>query len=155
MSGGLIWSPDVAEFSGRLSSVESLDIGARLDAAEQALDVSERAWFPTKAAAQAATIGETVTTIIAGNIWYELNPQGRDLVTADGKAWSYSSGTLKSDLTVNIPGDYLSLQTAVDTLSQLTVKLGVHINLNIQSGHQPAMGPVSYTHLTLPTTPYV
>jgi hypothetical protein len=45
-----------------------------------------------------------------------------------------------STVTVNIPSDFLTLQDAIDKLSEKKVKQGIMIRLNIESGHRPTSG---------------
>lgn len=51
-----------------------------------------------------------------------------------------SSVFLTSNLTVNIPTDYSTLQEAIDDLSMLSVKQGAVIDLMIETGHQLTAG---------------
>lgn len=64
--------------------------------------------------------------------------------TVGGTTWEQpevgASGLQTTDVTFQIPTDYATLQDAVDDLSQLRVKQGVTITLNIESGHALTAG---------------
>ena len=47
---------------------------------------------------------------------------------------------VETDVTVQIPSDFATLQAAVDFYSAFIVKQGVRITLNIETGHQPETG---------------
>ncbi len=67
-----------------------------------------------------------------------------------GNPLDIGDSPLGSDLTVDIPSDFATLQTAIDELATVRVGQSVRIILRIESGHRPASGVVvkdgNYSH---------
>ncbi len=90
-----IWSPDVSAFNTRLTAVEGVDPGGRLDDIEAILDAPNTKAFRTRGDAEAATVPATVNVLrifgraLAGDAFdalYELTTgDDYDIQTSNGK----------------------------------------------------------------------
>lgn len=84
-----------------------------------------------------------------GSTWWEQLSSQLEQATADTPglmpAEHYRRVQGVGQLSVRIPGDYPTLQHAVDDLAPLTAEQGAEITLLIEAGHQPRSGiQVSY-----------
>lgn len=112
--------------------------GALVDARSLTQPFADRAALVAAIADLPASITRAGHFTATGSTLFYRRSTGATAIS-DMAGWVYDSGTLDADLTVQVPGDFPSMQAAFDALSVLRSK-GATITVNIQTGHALASG---------------
>lgn len=112
--------------------------GALVDARAITQPYADRAAMIAALAATPAGVTRIGHYTTGGSVLFYRRSAGATVIS-DMAGWVYESGTLDQDLTVQVPGNYPSLQAAFNALSVLRSH-GAVIAVNIQAGHQLAAG---------------